>query len=133
MKATLCIVDMQDHFKACPPIALRVASLAQKAVQRKMGIVVLEYVGCGETNFQVREVLKGYDRVVYVMKCRNDGSAEFLDACVNNGFNVAKVFVCGVFTDQCVSATIGGIRQSSPKSKIAIVARATKASWDSNQ
>ncbi len=132
MRPTLCVVDMQDWFSACPPIALEVAALVKKAIARQMGIVVLEYIGCGETNFQVSQAYKDYDRVVRVTKSANDGSREFIEACLANNFSATKVFVCGVYTDQCVRETIEGIRRSLPKSKIALVASATRAAWTSN-
>lgn len=128
-RATLCIVDMQPYFNACDFNTIsRVVDLVQRAIQREMNIVVLEYHGCGSTSERISYLLRSYPKVATISKSKNDGSVEFIEICDFYGFSMKKIFVCGVFTEYCVAETVRGLRHRLPHSRIAVVLKATNGS-----
>ena len=125
-RVTLCVIDMQPYFIGCDSdTTSRVVDLVQRAIQRQMGIVVLEYSGCGGTSERICNLLRHYRKAAFVTKAKNDGSTEFIETCDFYGFSTSKIFVCGVFTEYCVAQTVRGLRTKLPYSRIAVVLKAT--------
>lgn len=125
---TLVIVDMQPGFTASLHLAtlLQVERRIVEAKSHGWAIVVLENESHlhGHTHEQLLKHLAGYKRYVVVPKSDDDGSREVIDACVQAGFDLNFVEVCGVNTDACVKKTVEGLIVKSPLSSILVFRKA---------
>lgn len=122
----LVVVDVQPHFKHSGEEAFLacVEKEIVRAVNDGLPVIIVEYVGFGDTYERLTKHLEGYTRVRRVSKNRRDGSVEILEACREAGFGTAFFRVCGLYTFECVAETVEGLAQRSPGCRIHVVEEA---------
>ena len=89
--------------------------------------MLVEYEGCSETNAKVREALAGLEigkELVEVKKKQNGGGKEVVAACQSAEIPTERFRVIGVYTNQCVQATVAGLIECCPEACIEVVRRA---------
>ncbi len=89
--------------------------------------MLVEYEGCSDTNAKVREALLGLKvgkELVEVKKKQNGGGKEVIAACEGAGIPTERFRVIGVYTNQCVEATVAGLLNLRPESRVEVVRRA---------
>jgi isochorismate hydrolase len=123
----LVVVDMQPEFcRECAPNALKsVAREIKRAMRWHQPIIFLE---CrpedhGLTYKELRRLVKGYDRVVFVRKRGMNGSRHVLKACAKHGFCDKHFRICGVYTHYCIEETAMGIVRNK-RARVDVVRRA---------
>jgi nicotinamidase-related amidase len=126
MPATRLIIDMQPLFDAAEKTNVIVGVTAEivRAMTEKAPIMVVEFAGCGETHQSILDLLKGYRLKARIGKLGDDGSMEITRALNRTGFSSRQLRVCGVNTNCCVEATVMGLVQRLPNSKIEVVKNA---------
>ena len=121
-----CIVDMQYPFVSDEDAhrieAVALASLAAR--NRNERIFVLEDTHGHSTHDRIKQALCGYDRVSYLRKSQWDGSLQVeIEACQHQ-LNPAHITVCGAYAEQCVLATIVGLRDRYPTTRLTMIREA---------
>ena len=127
---TLCVVDMQPCFKAHEQALLLVLKEINEAKKRGDAVVVLEYTKRFHKKFHtakpIVDALKSHKhKVVYVEKCDDDGSTEFLVVANRFKFSTEIVRVVGVNRGQCIFATVDGLSYSQRVKRVEVVLNAT--------
>ena len=128
---TLCVVDMQPHFKPARKDSLvkNVISEIRKAKRKREGIVVLEYATLGFSDSDIIEEVKSYDRQTIVTKHEDDGSEEFMNAVHQHKFWPMRLKFCGVNACYCVWDTFWGVYHSTSKNtKLELLSHAVNCS-----
>jgi hypothetical protein len=125
------VVDVQPKFPVFPETDY-IQNLRRElalAVERQANIVFLEYDGFGETLPPLKETVNQnrYQRIYYGVKNERDGSVFVRKAVQDRAFYSEQFRVVGAYTDQCVLATVEGIRSWFPRSHIEVVADACRA------
>lgn len=120
---TLIVVDMQDvYMPSTNEHIRRVAEEITKAINAGAGIIFLEfwtkyfngntYNTKGQTIEELSDLVIGYKNFQMVKKFRCSGEMELCDFFYNNpGWNTNNLTICGVYTDQCVKATVVDLHQ----------------------
>lgn len=126
---SLVVVDMQAKFHAA--LDKKVQEHCKKAIRRaiksRAAIIFVEYVDHGPTLPCLTNLTKNYHRVFHTSKDDWDGSRHTLKVAENHSLPLFKIKVCGVYTDCCVHATVRGLSQKKPFSKIEILKEACGA------
>jgi len=124
--ATLCVVDMQPYFYASQEEWLmeNVLREIRQAKNRNIGIIVIEYEGCGVTDSRILRECMLHSKFVRLVKRESDAAPLILDAVTNHNFSADKFIIAGVETDACITDTINGLSMLSPSSQIVVVADA---------
>jgi hypothetical protein len=120
----LAVIDMQpDGFPYARWITGPVVGEIVQAKQRGDAIALIRYnlVIAGEIAPAVLQATADYGRLLRVNKLRVDGSVELLDACHAAELPTSVFRLCGVCTDECVSATAHGLGRMLPQSRIEVV------------
>ncbi len=122
----LVVVDVQPYFKYSGEECFLAAVEKEivRAVNDGLPVIIVEFIGFGETYERLTRHLKGYPRFKRVEKNRRDGSAEVLEACREAGFGTAFFRVCGLYTFECVAETVEGLAQKAPGCRIHVVKQA---------
>lgn len=105
----LVIVDVQDHFDGAVKVIDSCMKVVRLAMQKNMRIFLLEYKGCGPTNNKIKTLLKNYHSVYVLLKHGLSGSYALQKAFDRMNLYPRNVYVCGVYTDWCVEATVRGL------------------------
>jgi nicotinamidase-related amidase len=114
------VVDMQRYYDYRKQTLQAVERLLSEAVSRGAPVVFLEQVDSGDTDCLLLDVVAGYPHYERVSKQGQDGAAEVLEVAVRRGFTVEHIYVCGVYTDQCVAATTRSLSERLPDSRIVV-------------
>jgi len=111
----LVITDMQPDFAEALEARLvnKVCALVDYAMARNWVIVVLEYVGKGDTLPEIRQRLAGYTRTFTVVKQTDNGSPVVLEHCKAHQLSISHYVLCGVSINACVRKTGCGLAFSS--------------------
>ena len=129
---TLAIVDMQSNFSASekPDTIIGVQREIALAKRRRDAIVILEYRGYSKTrNTIINAVVKSGWPFKIVEKGDDDGSAEVVKTCNENGWPLRRVRVCGVNRMYCVKRTIEGLLMRLSHTQVEIAFGATGDDW----
>lgn len=112
---TLVIIDMQydflDHSKyprQLKKLKENITSLIDEWIQNEWPIIVVEFEGSGRTIDQIWTAIGFYPKVYSVVKSECDGSKEIIEKIRARKLS-KRLNVCGVYSDECVRATIEGI------------------------
>lgn len=105
----LVVVDVQDHFDGSVKVIDSCMEVVQLAMQKNMRIFLLEYQGCGPTNNKIKTLLANYHSVYVLIKHGLSGSYALQKAFDKMSLYPRNVYVCGVYTDWCVEATVKGL------------------------
>lgn len=128
---TLVVVDMQAGFNAANRHRVRQNCLREvrRAKQDGADIIFLEFRFNEETH---KELIEAAGQRYFVLeKDDDDGSSQVASKVRSK--NLHKHFrVCGVNTDCCVKATVLGLTDRFPNSKIDVVADACDSDWNHN-
>jgi nicotinamidase-related amidase len=126
---TLVVVDMQPEFIAArdKKVQLHCKRAIAKAIKQRASIVFVEFVDHGDTLPCLTKLTRGYDKVYHVSKDEWDGSQQSLAVIRQNKLSGKRFVVCGVYTDCCVNATVGGLVRSVPDSRIKVLRNACGA------
>lgn len=111
-KTALVIIDMQPGAfeAACKEETIDTCCREiKKAVEEGIPIIVLEYMGEGETGRKLKYYLDSYKFTKYVIKKYDDGSSNIIDCVKDNGWDIDTFRVCGVNTTACVARTIDSL------------------------
>lgn len=132
----LVIIDMQSKFRASNSIKiiLQVARLIKKAIKANHRIFFVE-LGEEPTHAPLTQLCEeaGYGgRCWTVKKAGESGAREVAEKCLELCIEPREVVVCGVNTDACVKATVIGLAQTMPRSKVYVVKRACNMTKDSD-
>ncbi len=109
MSSVLLIIDVQDYFKTSSKVIGETIRQVQLAKKQNLPIVVVEYVGCGETNNSVLRAIGDYDPKLVVRKTKDGGGKEVLEVCKKNNILPSKFRVVGVNRGYCVYETVNEI------------------------
>jgi nicotinamidase-related amidase len=109
---SLVVVDMQSYFAASRFKRVRQVVLweVHRARQHGWPIVLLEADDCGQTLGSIRLAVKDYHRAFRMTKWEEDGSDKVAMTLEGGVTRSKSVRVVGVNTDQCVYATVAGLR-----------------------
>lgn len=123
----LCVVDMQYPFvQAEDACYVEEAVLAVRAARlRREHILVLEDRGGMSTTSAIAAELEGYDRVSYLRKGQWDGSLQIaIELSDTLRLIPARITACGAFAEECVMATLAGLRERFPGIELEVLRRA---------
>jgi hypothetical protein len=120
----LVVVDVQDHFDGSTRVIDSCIEVVQLAMQKNMRIFLLEYKGCGETNSKIKSLLKHYHSVYVLIKHGLSGSYALQKAFTSMNLYPRNVYVCGVYTDWCVEATVRGLLRKRNDNNIHVICKA---------
>lgn len=122
----LVVVDMQIGYKAArdPETLENVLVEIRRAMEKKEAIVILEYVGDGDTLRAIRDLVDGYPLCVTMKKTTWGGAEEVFEACMDNGFWPENYRICGVNADACVLQTVTGLLDKVKTCRIELVQNA---------
>lgn len=113
MSRTLCIIDMQEEFRASsdPHTILGVCKEIRKATRYNWHVLLVEYGSTPHKRSlkQIRDLLKGHRRCYRVVKHNDDGSDEMIKAAAKHNVDISTMRVCGVNADSCVKKTVKGL------------------------
>ena len=129
----LVIIDMQNSFTTSKDTTTTKNVLIQikKAKKDNVPILVLEYVGHGETKFKIKRSLKKYEKVYYVKKVNDNGSVELMLCVCKHKINVQRFIVCGVNISFCVAGTTSGLVEKYKK-RITVIKNACNCDGSKN-
>ncbi len=130
----LVVVDMQLEFKASrdPETLDEVAAEIKGAIARGEAIIFLEYKDSKSGTYQsLLALVQGYQFWTTAEKKNDGGAKEVFDACMDNGYWPENFRICGVNADGCIFATVVGLRDKLPNSRIEVVRHAchTDSGW----
>lgn len=123
MNTILCVVDMQYPFlqEEDRPYLHEVVKAIQVARAAGRKILLLEDVcGC-PTNEVIREALRDYLNVSLLRKNQWDGSLQIEIELTRARILPERITACGAFAEQCVLATLSGLRERFPMSQLEIL------------
>ncbi len=110
--SVLVIVDMQVGYTAATrELALRVAKRVERARRNGWYIVVVEWLGAGDTRREITDALVGYDQVARVYKTQRNGAGPVVAAALRMGWLPIRYEVIGVYYCFCVRSTALGLRE----------------------
>jgi nicotinamidase-related amidase len=97
-----------------------------------MDIVFVEYYDFGPTVECLKEPIHNskYEKVSTTIKGEWDGSLEVISEIDKLDHEISGVRFVGIYTDQCVHATVKGLQNRLPKTSIEVVAEACEAMDD---
>lgn len=126
---TLIVVDMQAQFSPVHDQRLlyHVKYQIGLAKRRNAYIFFLEFIGYGKTVLPIVRSVMTYKRILVIKKNARDGSTLIAPHIDKLGIDPGRFRVCGLYTDQCVKATVNGLAQRFPEAIITIPAFACKA------
>lgn len=132
----LLVIDMQAKFRASNSIKtiLNVARLVKKAIRANHRIFFIE-LGDEPTHAPLTQLCDeaGYGaRSWTIKKTGENGAREVAQKCLELCIDPREIIVCGVNTDACVKATVIGLAQTMPRSKVSVVKRACNMTKDSD-
>lgn len=111
-KAALVVIDMQDDYEISEDEKLlnNVIKHIRMAKKAEAPIVVLEYVGMGSTREKILDELENYEQCRFTGKVRSDGSTQVKEV-LSSAFGIKSGLVkaCGIFSSDCVKATVEGL------------------------
>lgn len=124
MNEPLIVIDMQEcfvwrnHNKEYDDAIDNVAREIKAAVGRNEYILFVEMYSrrheiysnrpCtgSPTLWELRELVRDYDKIIYVYKIGNDGGDEIIQTLIEKDIPYTSIKVCGAYTDACVSETV---------------------------
>jgi nicotinamidase-related amidase len=113
----LVVIDMQSHFLARDgegdndPVVAKVVKRIEAAKQNGDPIISVRFDMAGNLCPAVEGALKGYGKVVHVIKDENDGSEQINKAVRANGVQTCQLVLVGVNLEYCVRETCNGLRK----------------------
>lgn len=131
MSIALCIVDVQESFRAAGNVVQSVVHQVKLARRRKAPIIILEYDGHEASYEKIYDALKGYDKWTVVQKYEDDGSMEVMQAMDRNPeLRSDSIRICGVNACYCVKETAVGLHESGLFKKIELADAAISCTHD---
>ena len=103
MTTALCIIDMQNYFKASREVEEEVIHEIRLAKRRMGHIIVLEYEYYGPTLSSIKKELKNHPRVKFIKKGRDNGGPNVIGTL--RWYKIDTVRVVGVNRCFCVAET----------------------------
>lgn len=122
----LFVVDMQYPFVQAEDAAYvaEVVQLVKSARERGDLVCIIEDRHGNPTIEQVLAELASYSHVLRVGKSQWDGSSAVAYALNAAKFVPANITACGAYAEECVTATVAGLRRFFPTCRIELVKRA---------
>lgn len=102
---TLLIIDMQTKFHTALGVVDEVTALVKKAKEDFANIVVVEYIGSGDTLPQIADELVEYPLQIKIRKNMDDGGRVVFENLKERNWLGMDIIVCGVNSDCCVKHT----------------------------
>ncbi len=128
MKSMLCVVDMQWPFLQAED-SCYVSEVVQAVRQaRSLGehILIVEDQRGHPTHEAITDELEGYPHVSYLRKAQWDGSLQIAIELSDRLKTVPEsITACGAFAEQCVMATLAGLRQRFPAIELKLLLKAS--------
>lgn len=125
MQETLLIVDMQPEFSATADDKRTIRNIKREIInakRRKDTIVLLEYVGCGQT---FREIIWYIGQYPYIkFRKYNDDGSNVARMLRRKKLPHAHFRVCGVNTSYCVFETVNSLAHKNSTKTIKLVLNA---------
>lgn len=120
---TLVVIDMQEYFSASrkSDTQKKVATAIRRAMRDNAGVMFVEYANYGPTLPKLTKLTKTYKRAFTVIKSANGGGNEVKTALYKHRLPRSNLKFCGVNTDYCVLATVTGVSQNLPRTKIEVL------------
>ena len=124
MQNMLCVVDMQYPFvnseDSC--YLAEVVQAVRAARQRGEHILVLEDRGGCSTVSEIKAELEAYPNVSVLRKGQWDGSLQIAIELSDQLARVpARITACGAFAEECVTATLVGLRDRFPSIELEVL------------
>ncbi|MBX9690344.1 MAG: hypothetical protein K2X27_26760, partial [Candidatus Obscuribacterales bacterium] len=126
MSSVLCIIDMQYPFLG-PGDEVYVAAVVEAVIQaRSLGkhIVLVEDRAGHPSDGAIKAALEGYLHQSRVSKGQWDGSLPIAIDLQTRGIRPSAIRACGAFAEQCVFATLTGLREEFPWAEIEVLRQA---------
>jgi len=122
---TLIIIDMQTKFDVASSSSTvkEIVRQVHLAKNREAPIVLVEYRGSGKTDPLIIEAIGSYRSFITILKGKNDGSDEVIEACTKCDISLKRVQVCGVYTSYCVRETVEGLLNKVPHCTVELIVR----------
>lgn len=132
MSYSLIIVDMQAEFNAAngKKVIANCKREIRKAMKDNVGIIFLEYNGCGTTHPELMDLVDGYSKALFETKDEDDGSEEAEFSIRSHRCNKTYIKVCGVNTDCCVKYTVRGLTARFSRATIEVIGDACASDYD---
>lgn len=123
-RKALVIIDMQDSpggwidrlYSKKEPIGIYLTSALleniKKAKKEGCLIVFIQFKGCGEIFFQLKDAVSDYQNVLYVTKDQNDGAESLMTELDNNHISISHIAICGINTEACVWETVESLSKT---------------------
>ena len=140
MAQTLIVIDCQDYFlkNGIGDIVLPgVKKQIKDAIRRNDHIVFVEFVDNAKsyydkksnrddpTNYELLELVKGYNKVHFVYKNISDGGNRIVKVLRNKKLPRSNIKICGVYTEFCVKETAMTMAKILKKTSLYIIKSAT--------
>ena len=126
MDTILCVVDMQYPFlqdEDSPYVREVVkAVVSARAAGRKI-LLIEDACGC-PTHEEVREALHDYRNLSLLRKNQWDGSLQIEIELTKAKVTPGRLTACGAYAEQCVLATLCGLRERFPLTQLEILLKA---------
>ena len=130
IRPVLCIIDVQEFFRAARFAVPGVERQIKIFRQREWPIILVNYSGVGAAYPEVIWALEGYGNYYRVEKNADDGSDAIIMLADRAGIDLSTVVMCGVNTCYCVKETaLGLIAKEGIKIKLAANAVHCDCHW----
>ena len=118
-----CVVDAQYPFVQAEDAGIieEMAQAVLSAMLRGEHIFLIEDRHGHSTDGRITAMLRDYSRVFRVSKEQWDGSLQIAIKLNELGIVPEQITVCGAYGEQCVIATLSGLRDRYPDSKLAML------------
>jgi nicotinamidase-related amidase len=126
MKNLLCVVDLQFPFvQADDALFVREAVLAVHSAKSRGDHIFMIEDRCGNPTVEaIEEALHDYPNVSRMRKNQWDGSLQVAMELDLIGAQPERITACGAFAEQCVLATLIGLRDRFPTIELEILRKA---------
>lgn len=135
MNKVLVVIDMQPCFEASKSQKVIEENIKQirKAKSNNQHIIVIEYSDLILTHIKIKKELKNYDKVKYIKKRYDSGSAQLVKYFKKQEFWPNEINFMGVNTDACVYSTVNNfnkhILKNNKKTKIKVIREGCRCSF----
>lgn len=118
-----CVIDVQYPFVQAEDARIieEIANAVVAAKERGDTIFLVEDRHGHSTDERITNVLRDYARVYRLSKNQWDGSLQIAMKLSDMGIEATKFTACGAFGEQCVLATLSGLRDRYPAVALALI------------
>lgn len=129
MHKALVVIDMQRNYNPSDEVVSNCRKQIEIAIKEDMDIIFVEFDYCGPTVATLWEPIKEtkYEKVSVISKRGWDGSYEVEEAINKLDHKIGVIRVIGIYTDQCVETTVGGLKNRLSQTSIEVVADACES------